>query len=44
MTIFEAGPRNVVAIHEQMEEEKSKEQHMGDYIASMKALEEAMEP
>ena len=44
MTIFEAGLRNVVAIHEQMEEEKSKEQHMGDYIASMKALEEAMEP
>ena len=44
MTIFEAGLRNVVAIHEQMEEEKSKEQHMVDYIASMKALEEAMEP
>ena len=44
MTIFEAGLRNVVAIHEQVEEEKSKEQHMGDYIASMKALEEAMEP
>lgn len=44
MTIFEAGLRNVVAIHEQVEEEKDKEQHMGDYIASMKALEEAMEP
>lgn len=27
-----------------VEEEKSKEQHMADYIASMKALEDAMEP
>ena len=26
------------------EEQKTKEQHMADYIASMKALEEAMEP
>ena len=26
------------------EEQKTKEQHMADYIASMKALEDAMEP
>ena len=44
MTRFERGLQNVVAMHQQVEEEKSKEQHMADYIASMKALEEAMEP
>ena len=44
MTRFERGLQNVVAIHQEIEEEKSKEQHMADYIASMKALEEAMEP
>ena len=27
-----------------MEEEKTKEQHQADYIASMRALEDAMEP
>ena len=27
-----------------IEEQKNKEQHMADYIASMKALEDAMEP
>tara|TARA_B100000963_G_scaffold303479_1_gene276717 strand:+ start:6221 stop:6520 length:300 start_codon:yes stop_codon:yes gene_type:complete len=44
MTRFEMGLRNPVAVVEQAEEQKSKEQHMADYIASMKALEEAMEP
>ena len=44
MTRFERGLQNVVAMHQQVEEEKSKEQHMADYIASIKALEEAMEP
>jgi hypothetical protein len=44
MTRFERGLQNVVAMHQQVEEEKNKEQHMADYIASMKALEEAMEP
>mgnify|MGYP003625118779 FL=1 len=38
------GLRNVTAIHEQAEEQKNKEQHMADYIASIRALEEAMEP
>ena len=44
MTRFEMGLRNVTAIHEQAEEQKNKEQHMADYIASIRALEEAMEP
>ena len=44
MTRFERGLQNVVAMHQQVEEEKSKEQHMADYIASIRALEEAMEP
>ena len=44
MTRFERGLQNVVAMHRQVEEQKSKEQHMADYIASIKALEEAMEP
>ncbi len=44
MTRFERGLQNLVAMHQQVEEEKSKEQHMADYIASIKALEEAMEP
>ena len=44
MTRFERGLQNVVAMHQQVEEQKSKEQHMADYIASIKALEEAMEP
>ena len=44
MTRFEMGLRNVTPIHEQAEEQKNKEQHMADYIASIRALEEAMEP
>lgn len=44
MTRFEAALQNVVAIHEQVEQEKSKEQHMAEYISSIKALEDAMEP
>jgi hypothetical protein len=46
MTKFEFVTNNTTAIVEEYEEPafKSKEQHMGDYIRSMKALEEAMEP
>ena len=44
MTRFEMALRNVTPIHEQAEEQKNKEQHMADYIASIRALEEAMEP
>jgi hypothetical protein len=46
MTKFEFVTNNSTAIVEEYEEAafKTKEQHMGDYIKSMKALEEAMEP
>tara|TARA_R110000851_G_scaffold21909_1_gene65270 strand:+ start:583 stop:882 length:300 start_codon:yes stop_codon:yes gene_type:complete len=46
MTKFEFVTNNNTAIVEEYEEAcfKTKEQHMGDYIRSMKALEEAMEP
>ncbi len=46
MTKFEFITNNTPAIVEQYEEAafKTKEQHMGDYIKSMRALEEAMEP
>ena len=46
MTKFEFVTNNNAAIVEEYEEAafKTKEQHMGDYIKSMKALEEAMEP
>jgi len=46
MTKFEFATNNVTAIVEEYEEAafKTKEQHMADYIKSMKALEEAMEP
>lgn len=46
MTKFEVYTNNPTEIVEEYEEAcfKTKEQHMGDYIKSMKALEEAMEP
>ena len=46
MTKFEFVTNNGAAIVEEYEEAafKTKEQHMADYIKSMKALEEAMEP
>jgi len=46
MTKFEFATNNNTAIVEEYEEAafKTKEQHMGDYIKSMKALEDAMEP
>jgi len=46
MTKFEFVTNNATAIVEEYEEAafKTKEQHMGDYIKSMKALEDAMEP
>jgi hypothetical protein len=46
MTKFEFITNNATAIVEEFEEAafKTKEQHMGDYIKSMKTLEEAMEP
>ena len=46
MTKFEFVTNNTAAIVEEYEEAafKTKEQHMGDYIKSMKTLEEAMEP
>ena len=46
MTKFEFLTNNTAAIVEEYEEPafKSKEQHMADYIKSMKALEDAMEP
>tara|TARA_R100001082_G_scaffold109594_1_gene87117 strand:- start:220 stop:519 length:300 start_codon:yes stop_codon:yes gene_type:complete len=46
MTKFELVTNNNVAIVEEYEEAafKTKEQHMADYIKSMKALEDAMEP
>ena len=46
MTKFELITNDPVAIVEEYEEAafKTKEQHMADYIKSMKALEDAMEP
>jgi len=46
MTKFEFVTNNTAAIVEEYEEAafKNKEQHMADYIKSMKALEDAMEP
>jgi len=46
MTKFEFVTNNNAAIVEEYEEAafKTKEQHMADYIKSMKTLEEAMEP
>ena len=46
MTKFEFVTNNNMAIVEEYEEPafKSKEQHMADYIKSIKALEDAMEP
>ena len=46
MTKFEFVTNNSAAIVEEYEEAafKTKEQHMADYIKSMKTLEEAMEP
>ena len=37
-------PDNQVVLEEKLADEKSKEEHMADYLESMKALEEAMEP
>ena len=46
MTKFEFVTNNNVTVVEEFQEPafKSKEQHMADYIKSMKALEDAMEP
>ena len=44
MTKFEVFTQVPLAIVEEYEEPRSKEEHMGDYIKSMKALEDAMEP
>ena len=44
MTKFEAFTQVPLAIVEEYEEPRSKEQHMGDYIKSVKTLEDAMEP
>tara|TARA_R110000824_G_scaffold112757_5_gene262094 strand:- start:407 stop:700 length:294 start_codon:yes stop_codon:yes gene_type:complete len=44
MTKFEAFTQVPLAIVEEYEEPRSKEQHMGDYIKSVKALEDAMDP
>ena len=44
MTKFETFSQVPLAIVEEYEEPRSKEQHMGDYIKSMKTLEDAMEP
>ena len=46
MTKFEFLTNNTAAIVEEYEEAafKTKEQHMADYIKSIKALEDAMEP
>ena len=37
-------PQNQIVMEEKLADEKSKEEHMADYLESMKALEEAMEP
>ena len=34
----------VIQSQEKLQDEKTKEEHMADYLESMKALEEAMEP
>ena len=44
MTKFETFTQVPLAIVEEYEEPRTKEQHMGDYIKSVKALEDAMEP
>ena len=44
MTKFEAFTQVPLAIVEEYEEPRSKEEHMADYIKSMKTLEDAMEP
>tara|TARA_B100001094_G_scaffold331694_1_gene400932 strand:- start:756 stop:1055 length:300 start_codon:yes stop_codon:yes gene_type:complete len=46
MTKFEVITNDTIAIVEEYEEAcfKTKEQHMADYIKSVKALEDAMEP
>jgi len=44
MSPHEAFTQVPLAIVEEYEEPRSKEQHMGDYIKSVKALEDAMEP
>ena len=35
---------NPIVMEEKLQDEKSKEEHMADYLESMKALEDAMEP
>tara|TARA_Y100000310_G_C20485908_1_gene716848 strand:- start:397 stop:687 length:291 start_codon:yes stop_codon:yes gene_type:complete len=42
--LYNVRNKEQVVMMAMVEEEKSKEQHMADYIASMKALEDAMEP
>ena len=37
-------PNNPIVMEEKLQDEKSKEEHMADYLDSMKAIEEAMEP
>ena len=37
-------PDNQIVIEEKFQDEKTKEEHMADYLESMKALEDAMEP
>ena len=37
-------PDNQIVMEERLADEKTKEEHMADYLESMKALEEAMEP
>ena len=44
MTKFEVFTQVPLAIVEEYQEPRSKEEHMGDYIKSVKALEDAMEP
>ena len=44
MTKFEAFAQIPLAIVEEYEEPRSREEHMADYIKSMKTLEDAMEP
>ena len=44
MSIHKVFSQVPLAIVEEYEEPRSKEEHMGDYIKSMKTLEDAMEP
>jgi len=37
-------PDNQIVMEERLADEKTKEEHMADYLESMKALEDAMEP